>query len=182
MKSGGLAIAQPHLHSWTDDEFLRLHQTSVDKNDPDKKALSSYGLWCPELQQMFLRFVEERPVSDVTCEFWQWVCQRLKSVGKSVLALVWDNASWHISQKVRTWIKQHNQEVKQLSGVRILVCRLPVKSPWLNPIEPKWSHGKRAIVEPEKVLTAQELRERVHDYFNCEQLPLLQRPVTPKSS
>ncbi len=121
-------------------------------------------------------------MSDVTCEFLQWVCQRLKSLGKSVLALVWDNASWHISQRVRAWIKQHNQEVKQLGGVRILVCRLPVKSPWLNPIEPKWSHGKRAIVEPEKVLTAQELRERVCDYFNCEQFPLLQRPVTQKSS
>jgi hypothetical protein len=29
------------------------------------------------------------------------------------------------------------------------VCRLPVKSPWLNPIEPRWLHGKRAIVEPQ---------------------------------
>ena len=25
---------------------------------------------------------------------------------------------------------------------------LPSKSPWLNNIEPKWVHGKRAIVEP----------------------------------
>ncbi len=34
----------------------RLFQKSVEKNDPDKKALSSEGLWCPELQRMFLRF------------------------------------------------------------------------------------------------------------------------------
>ena len=170
-------LAQPMLHSWSEEEPLRLQQKSLNKDDPDKKALSSYGLWCPELQRMFLRFVEERPVSDVTCAFLNWVCQGLKSLGKSVLALVWDNASWHISQKVRAWIKAHNKEVKQLGGVRILVCRLPVKSPWLNPIEPKWVHGKRAIVEPERVLTAQEVRERVCDYFDCEQLPLLSRPV-----
>ncbi len=76
---------------------------------------------------------------------------------------------------VRAWIRQHNQTVKTSGGVRILVCHLPVKSPWLNPIEPKWVHGKRAIVEPERVLTAAEVRERVCDYFNCQQLPLLQR-------
>ena len=52
-------------------------------------------------------------------------------------------------QAVRAWIRAHNRQVKQQGhGVRILVCSLPVKSPWLNPIEPKWVHSKRAIVEP----------------------------------
>ena len=37
-------------------------------------------------------------------------------------------------------------------GVRLLACRLPRKSPWLNPIEPKWVHGKRASVEPDRLL------------------------------
>ncbi|MBV8883564.1 MAG: transposase [Chroococcidiopsidaceae cyanobacterium CP_BM_RX_35] len=157
-------------------------QKSVDKNDPDKKALSSYGLWCPELQQMFLRFVEERPVSDITCEFLSWSCQRLKGLGKSVLALVWENASWHISEKVCQWIRDHNTMVKRCGGVRILVCRLPVKSPWLNPIEPKWVHAKRAIVEPERVLTAQEIRERVCEYFDSEQLELLNRSIAQQIS
>ena len=122
-------LAQPHLHSWTEDEFLRLLQKSVEKHDPDKKALSSYGLWCPELQEMFLRFVEERPISEITCKFLQWSCQKLESLGKKVLALVWDNASWHVSQKVRAWIREHNKTVKSSGGVRILVCHLPVKSP-----------------------------------------------------
>jgi len=48
--------------------------------------------------------------------------------------------------------------------VRILACRLPSQSPWLNPIEPKWVHGKRAIVEPDWVLSAQEVMERVYAY------------------
>src|SRR4051794_36609981 len=59
----------------------------------------------------------------------------------------------------------------------ILVCRLPVKSPWLNPIEPRWLHGKRAIVEPERTLTAHELMDRVHQHFGCERLELLHQHV-----
>lgn len=51
------------------------------------------------------------------------------------------------------WIKAHNRQVKQQGGVRILACRLPSKSPWLNPIEPKWAHGKKAISEPDRLLT-----------------------------
>ncbi len=45
--------------------------------------------------------------------------------------------------------------------MRILACYLPVKSPWLNPIEPKWVHSKRAIVEPTRLLSAQEVADRV---------------------
>ena len=52
-------------------------------------------------------------------------------------------------------------------GVRILACRLPSKSPWLNPIEPKWVHGKRAIVEPDRLLSAREIMERVYTYYGC---------------
>jgi hypothetical protein len=38
---------------------------------------------------------------------------------------------------------------------------LPSKSPWLNPIEPKWVHGKRAVSEPDRLLSADELEARV---------------------
>lgn len=54
--------------------------------------------------------------------------------------------------------------------VRIIPCWLPTESPWLNRIEPTWVHGKRAIVEPARLLTAQEVRQRVCNYFGCEQL------------
>ena len=69
---------------------------------------------------------------------------------------------------MRQWIKQHNREAKAKGGVRIIVAQLPVKSPWLNPIEPRWVHGKRAIIEPERKLTAQELIERVCAYYGCK--------------
>ena len=51
------------------------------------------------------------------------------------------------------------------------------QSPWLNRIEPKWVHGKRAIVEPAQLLTAKELRQRVCDYFGCEQAELLPQKI-----
>lgn len=126
---------------------------------------------------MLLRFVAGRPVSQVTEDFLGWVCDRLAAEGKTALLLVWDNASWHISQRVRTWIKAHNRQAKQTGGVRIVACRLPIKSPWLNPIEPKWIHGKRAIVAPDRLLTAQEITVRVCDYYDCEHLPSLEQKI-----
>ena len=49
-----------------------------------------------------------------------------------------------------------------------MVCRLPSQSPWLNPLEPKWVHGQRAVVEPARVLSMPELMPRVCTYYPCE--------------
>lgn len=171
-------LSQPQMHSWSDGSPLRLQQLPVDKNDPDKKALACYGLWLRTRRQMMLRFVEERPVSDVTCAFLDWVCQTLALEGKQVLVLVWDNATWHTSHQVLKWIRAHNAQAKRTGGLRLIVCRLPVKSPWLNPIEPKWVHGKRAIAEPERKLTAQELKTRICNYFECPLLEALTKQVS----
>ena len=46
-------------------------------------------------------------------------------------------------------------------GVRILPLFLPKQSPWLNPIEPTWIHGKRCVVEPNGLLSAKQLAERI---------------------
>jgi transposase len=169
-------LAQPALHSWTAARPLRLIEQELPKGDPDPKALACYGLLRTDTNEVWLRFVEGRPVSHVTTAFLAWVCARLAREHKRVLALVWDNASWHISHEVRTWMRQHNQRVKREGGVRLLPCRLPVKSPWLNPIEPRWVHGKRAIIEPARLLTAAEVMARVCDYFEAEHVaPLTQK-------
>jgi transposase len=169
-------LALPHLHAWTDAEPLRLVERNTDRTDPDPKALCCYGLLRLDTNQMLLRFVEGRPVSQVTEDFLAWVCERLKAEGKKALLLVWDNASWHTSKRVRSWIKAHNRRAKAEGGVRIIACPLPIKAPWLNAIEPKWVHGKKAIVEPDRKLTAQETKERVCLYYGCEQVePLKQK-------
>ena len=46
-------------------------------------------------------------------------------------------------------------------------CLLPIKSPWLNPIEPHWIHGKRSVMEPDGLLAGQELIERACSHFRC---------------
>jgi hypothetical protein len=62
--------------------------------------------------------------------------------------------------------------------VRIVSCTLPVKAPWLNRIEPKWVHGKRAIIEPDRPLTAVEVVGRVCTYYGCEKLEPISQQVT----
>lgn len=169
-------FAQPNLHAWSEPaESLRLVEQVKQADDADPKALACYGLllrWMTEAdaacEQVWLRFVDGRPVSAITTQYLEWCCTKLHGMGIRVLALIWDNASWHISRSVRTWIKDHNREVKRTGkGVRILVCALPVKSPWLNPIEPKWVHGKRRIVEPNRLLAADELAGRICAAFGC---------------
>ena len=159
---------QPQLHSWTEAKPLRLLQKQVPRNDPDGKAIACYGLYLPALNQMLLRFVQGRPVSAVTCAFLAWLLAHFTGQGKKALFLVWDNASWHISYEVRHWIRAYNRKVKQEGGCRLIVCRLPTKSPWLNPIEPKWVHGKRAVSEPARLLSTAELIERISAYYHCE--------------
>ena len=125
---------------------MRLLHKEPSKDDPSEatKALSCYGLYLPEIEESWLRFVDGRPVSAITTRFLQWGCRRLEARGKKALLLIWDNASWHKSRRVREWIGAHNRQVKESGrGVHIVACFLPTKSPWLNAIEPKWIHGKR---------------------------------------
>ena len=116
-------------------------------------------------------------MSPITTQFLAWCCDRLEADGKAALLLVWDNASWHLSAEVRTWIRAHNRRVKQGgTGARIVSCPLPSKSPWLTPIEPMWLHGKRRVVEPARLLTAAELIDRVCEAFDCPHEPHLAIP------
>ncbi len=157
-------LAPPALHAWADgDRPLRLVEQAVAKDDPDKQALACYGLLLPQLDEVWLRFLDGRPISAVTTVFLDWCCQAAAARGKTALLLVWDNASWHVSAEVTAWIDRHNRAVKASgAGVRIVPCPLPTKSPWLNPIEPKWVHGKRRVAEPARLLSMEELEARVY--------------------
>ena len=175
-------LEQPNMNAWAEaDHPLRLVEKALTKDDPGPKALACYGLLVRWIGSQFewdetiwLRFVEGNPNSLLTEHFLSWCCEKLQAVGKSVLVLIWDHASWHISQAIQHWIRDHNREVKKSGqGVRILRCLLPKKSPWLNPIEPMWIHGKRRVVEPERVLSHQEVAERVCNTFGNPLEPFL---------
>jgi hypothetical protein len=188
-------LAQPALHSWTPAEALRLHAKAKDAKAKDAKAkdakakdaavepeaLACYGLLRADTQEMLLRFVKGRPVSGVTIAFLEWLTTILAHEGQRVLVMAWDNARWHTSGAVKEWIKAHNQRLKkqeqrgEKAGCRLLVCPLPVKSPWLNAIEPKWMHGKRNIVEPQRKLSSAEVRQRLCDYYKTPLLPCIRQ-------
>jgi hypothetical protein len=68
-------------------------------------------------------------------------------------------------------MRQHHQQVKRGAiCVRFVVWPLPSKSPWLNPIKPQWVHGKRAVSEADRLLSADELEAGVYAYYGgaCE--------------
>jgi hypothetical protein len=167
-------LAQPHLKVWSETASpVRLLEKTLAKDDPEPKALVCYGLlarWqdATAQEKVWLRFAEGHPVSGLTVSFLEWCCHQTQTLGKRVLALIWDNASWHLSAAVKRWARTHNQQVKRQGvGVRLLICPLPTKSPWLNPIEPMWMHGKHRVLEPARVLPAQELADRVCQTFGC---------------
>jgi hypothetical protein len=149
------------------------------------KALACYGLlvrwWetpaTDPAEALWLRFVDGRPIGGVTTQYLAWCCAKVAAAGKTALLLVWDNASWHVSREVQTWIAAHNRRVKAgEAAARIVASPLPVKSPWLNPIEPKWVHGKNRIVEPTRLLTMDELETRVYDALSADHADHLPMP------
>jgi hypothetical protein len=181
-------VQQPGLHAWTEDgPTLRLVEQTVAKKTKRKgtqKALACYGLDVRGaraagggLTELWLRFVDGRPISAVTTSFLAWCAQQTAALGKTALVLIWDNAAWHVSAEVRAWLRAYNRQVRRSGvGARILSCLLPTKSPWLNPIEPKWVHGKRAVVEPAGLLTPDQLEARICAYYHTDRHPHLTIP------
>jgi transposase len=111
----------------------------------------------------------------VTTPFLAWLTAWWAADGQAALLLVWDHASWHVRQAVRARLKAHHRHVKQTGGCRVVVCPLPVTSPWLNRIESKWVHGKRAIAESDRQLSVAELKHRICADYDCELL----EPIAP---
>lgn len=85
---------------------------------------------------------------------------------KQVLVIIWDNAFWHKSKDLRRWIREYNRRAKTVGEPRLLAHLLPVKTPWLNPIEVRWVHSKRSVCEPDGDLTPHELCRRLCTHFD----------------
>ena len=184
-------LAQPALSAWTttaEEKPLGLYEKTLPQRDKSARAVACYGVFVPEREkheQMLIRFVEGQPVSNVTCAFLDWLAKTLEQSPNlqkpvRVLVLFWDNASWHVSREVKDWLRCHNRVARERGGVRFLPCRLPTKSPWLNRIEPKWVHAKRAICEPVRILSATEIMQRLCDYYHCENQEMIETKTMPK--
>jgi transposase len=171
-------LARPSLSAWTDGPPLKIQLLKANEDDPDPDAIACYGFLRNDTHKVVARFVEGRPLADVTIQFLDWLCLSMAKEGKRVLIVIWDDASWHTADAVSSWVREHNQHSSQGSKVKVVICELPVASPWLNNIEPCYEHAKKVILEPDRKLTVQETVSRVCDHFGCEMLPYLKPSIT----
>lgn len=167
-------VEQPALHAWRADKPLALVQREPAEMEPDK-ALACSGVARQDNVQVYLYFTPTRPVSEETWQFVQALIELARQESRRVLVLIWDNAGWHLSKRLRQWIRDHNRAAKVHGDVRVLTQLLPLKSPWLNPIAPRWVHAKRAICEPNGTLSVTETQRRPCAHFNTQPL----QPLTP---
>jgi transposase len=121
-----------------------------------------------DTEQVSLSFCDGQPDSQHTLRFIPALLDIARREGKRVVVILWDNASWHKSKQVRRWVRAYNQQAKRDGDVRLLVFRLPTKSPWLNPMEPRWVHAKRQVCEPVSDLNAGELQRRLGCHFETD--------------
>jgi transposase len=162
-------FAQPNLSAWrTTKQPLRLVQRQRDKSDKAPKAMACFGAVRQDTHKVYLSFCAGQPSSEPMWAFIIHLLAVARAEGKRVVVIIWDNASWHLSQRIRRWIRDYNRAAKEADEPRLLVHGLPSKSPWLNPIEPRWVHAKRAVCEPDGQLTPSELRRRIVQHFEVE--------------
>jgi len=166
-------LQRPRMHAWADGPPLKMHVLKAEDSDPDPIAICCYGMLRNDTKRVMVRFAENRPLSDTTAQFLEWVSQELHAEGKKRLIVIWDDASWHASRMVLHRLKKHNKRVRREGGIEIIHFELPAGSPWLNDIEHYYRHAKKVIVEPDRKLSAQETVERVCQHFGCPLLPYL---------
>jgi len=174
-------LQRPRMHAWTAGPPVKMHVLKADDKDPDPIAICCYGILRNDTKKVMVRFAENRPLSDITAQFLEWVCQVLHEEGKKRLIVIWDDASWHASRMVLHWLEVHNRCVRKDGGVEVIHFELPAGSPWLNNIEPCYTHAKKMIVEFDRKLTAQETVDRVCQHFGCPLLPYLKGVETSTS-
>lgn len=156
---------QPTVRTWADVEHpCKLIERAIPKGATDK-AVSCFGALSQELDDIFLDFAQGYPNSEQMWWFIIKLLQLARQHHRQVVVLIWDNAPWHTSKRIRQWIRLYNQAAKAAGQVRLVVFWLPRKSPWLNPIEPHWGHAKQHVWEPTGDLPALELKRRVSAYF-----------------
>lgn len=163
-------FAQPQAHAWAEaGDELRLVQREP-KRGETHKALACFGAVRQDTDEVLLYFSDGQPNS---LQMWLFIVGLLavaRAEGKGVVVMIWDSASWHKSADLRAWIRAYNQAAKAAGEPRLLTHRLPIKSPWLNPIEPRWVHAKRGVCEPDGKLTPTSLHGRLYAYFETQPL------------
>ncbi len=164
-------FAQPTTKTWYEAQSPVFLMQRDAKRGEKNKALSCFGAVRQDTNEVLLSFSNGQPNSLQTWLFVIGLLSVARQENKRALVIIWDNASWHKSKAIQRWIRDYNHLAKAHNEPRLIVHRLPTQSPWLNPIEPRWLHSKRAVCEPDGDLTPDELRRRICKHFDT--IPLL---------
>jgi hypothetical protein len=81
--------------------------------------------------------------------------------------------SWSVPGCIHT--TGRSSRVAKASAFSRACCQPRVA--FINPIEAKWVHGKKNVVEADRLLTASELESRVYAYFACSPESRLCKPA-----
>jgi hypothetical protein len=149
-------LAQPSRSAWPEAKPLRRVEKEAPQAATDRQALAGDGLLLPPMDTLRWRFVTGRPVSHGTGDARAWLAARMAEANKKAWRRLWEHASWPRRKIVRKWLTAPTQRVKRAGGCRWLVCQRPSQRPWRHPMAPRWVHGKRAMMAPTRLLTAQE--------------------------
>ena len=133
-----------------------------------KKALACFGAVRQDTQHTYLYFCDGQPNSEHTWMFIIGLLALARQENIRVVVMIWDRATWHKSKRLRKWLRSYNRAAKKTGQPRLLTFLLPKKSPWLNPIEPRWVHAKRKTCEPDGDLSVSELKRRLGAHFSTE--------------
>jgi transposase len=118
-----------------------------------------------ESQEAFLRWASGQPNSAETVRFLEALMAHWNGIGKRFIVLLWDRAPWHTSQETRGWVRQYNRRAKREGLTRLILCYLPVRSPWLMPLEAIFGWVKHQVLGPRLFETLEALHGAVEQAF-----------------
>ena len=124
-----------------------------------------YAALNDETQEPFLRWADGQPDSRETIVFLEALMAHYTQQGMRFIVLFWDRAPWHTSKQTRQWARAYNQRAKRDGLTRLIVCSLPVRSPWLMPLEAVFGYTKHQVLGGRLFDAIADLRAAVEDYF-----------------
>lgn len=133
----------------TETTVLFQDETELRRFPPLRKAWSPVGeqaeVWVPEANGKFALYgaLDVLSGDTIVCDYPKSKSEYTKAFLSEVLSriegkilMIWDNASWHVSNTVEQFLDEHN---------RLEVVLLPKRSPQDNPIEDLWRVLKNEI-------------------------------------
>ncbi|MHB0859317.1 MAG: transposase, partial [Anaerolineae bacterium] len=85
---------------------------------------------------------------------------------KRFIVLLWDHAPWHTSRAARCWVRAYNRRAKREGLTRLVLCYLPVRSPWRMPLEALLGWVKHQVLGPQLFDTLRALQDAVEQAFH----------------